>query len=147
MARHKAEDEARHEELWRLKEGKRRKRSNSAALTSVLNFNKTNEASTTAVPSAASSGKSEKRKLHTPQKSAGRQNFGRGAGGHKLELREPSNELEYTPASAIKVLTEQPKPGPAAKAMIERRWVPIKYSALMGWRAKALKEGSSFRPP
>jgi hypothetical protein len=170
--RRKAEDEARLAELAELRGGdhrlpghrrepvkKLKVKHKSAAATAVASFN---AAAAPAAEAAVSSGTGRtKRKQSTPHKSAGGQALSKGASGEaraaskgagggaralSYNLPEPSNGLEYTPASAVKILAKERKPGPAAHDMIARRRVPVQYSTLLNHRSKHIND-PSYKPP
>ena len=151
-------DEARleklREKLRAKKGGQRQKPRKSTAFASVINFNETTGGSIGAAPTAT-----KKRSLGSPHKSGGRRGFGTGNDGRQrptskgmargleeeVELPTPTNGLEFTPGSALKIMQEAKKPGIYAKAMAQRELVPVAYPALMKMKDKAKK--ADYRPP
>ena len=149
--RRSAFDKANLEKLRLWKEGARSKMRKSDAHVRVAEY----RASAEPTASATAPGP-VKRKLNSPHKSASRRGVGRGGDGlprpttkgHSLEieLTPPSNGLQYTPGSAVKILQGFKKPGKAANAMIESKTVPVTYGALLKMRTKA-NENEHYIPP
>jgi hypothetical protein len=161
-ARHEAEDEVRLEELRRWRNGQRRVPSRSAALITVMNYNKDTAdaaereaAAREAAAVAATTNKGGKRRLTSPHKSAGRRGVGTGEDGRRrttkggaaqeIMLPMPSNGLEFTPPSAVKIMSETRKPGPLVKVMVAQRLVPVEYKAMMKLKEKA--KDPAFKVP
>jgi hypothetical protein len=136
-------DQARLDDLQRLADGKVSRRKKSAVFTAVAEYN--NGAAREALSLSLGP---EKRKHGSPHKSAGRQKKKAADSGVEIwDLPVPTNELEYTPASALKTMmtyapTAKDKPGPVIAAMQDMNYVPVGYKTLTSLRNRKLKDNT-----